>query len=262
MQTITTRQAGPILTIKLPSSAKLSIECLQHFATIVRAANVNDGISVILVEGHPGTFCEGVDLNEFMAFGDFETLTAIIKAVFSALIECEKILVAAVDGACIGLGLTMLMHFDVVYGTPESTFSAPFVDLGLVPEAASTALAPARFGYLRAFDLLCIGREISAAAAVELGLMSEVIDACELEDRAIGVARRLARKPSGALALARRLLRGDRERMLSSMAQETDTFRAQLAEPSTRRRLALIARSVRSTGDHKLAAPSETSKVA
>src|SRR5690606_38446162 len=103
----------------------------------------------------------------------------------------------------------LLFHCDLVYATPETRFMAPYVDLGAVPEAGSSLLGPQRMGYARAFELLVLGEPFTAERAQEAGLVNAIVPADELEATARKAAARLAAKPPEALALARRLLRGD-----------------------------------------------------
>ena len=118
-------------------------------------------------------------------------------------------MIAAVDGLAVGVGVTMLLHCDLVYATPAASFRTPFVDLGLIQEAGSSLLGPARLGYARAFELFCWARPWGAARAAEAGLINAVVPAGELEAKALAAARRLAAKPRAALLAARRMLKGD-----------------------------------------------------
>ncbi len=132
----------------------------------------------------------------------------------------RKPLIAAVDGNAIGIGTTMLFHCDLVYATPGATFATPFLDLGLIPEAASSLLMPQRMGYARAFAMLALGDPISADDAVAAGFVNAVVPAGDLRATALDAARQLAEKPPEALALARRLMRGDPAEVLKRIDEE------------------------------------------
>jgi enoyl-CoA hydratase/carnithine racemase len=116
-------------------------------------------------------------------------------------------MIAAVDGLAIGVGTTMLLHCDLVYATPAASLRTPFLDLGLIQEAGSSITAPARLGYPRAFELVCLGEPFSAERALQAGLINAIVPAAELEATALKAARRLAAKPRQALLTSRRLLR-------------------------------------------------------
>ena len=117
-------------------------------------------------------------------------------------------MIAAVDGLAVGVGATMLLHCDLVYATPAASFRTPFLDLGLIQEAGSSVLGPARLGYARAFELFVLGEAWSAARAAEAGLINAIVPAAELEAKALAAAKRLAAKPRAALLAARRMLQG------------------------------------------------------
>ena len=121
----------------------------------------------------------------------------------------EKPLVAAVDGIAIGIGTTMLLHCDYVVASEWSTFSAPFVDLGLTPEAGSSLLAPRLMGHQRAFELFVMGEQFDAQRAHQAGFVNKVVPAEALMDTALGYARRIAANAPLALQAAKELaLRG------------------------------------------------------
>ena len=135
----------------------------------------------------------------------------------------------AVDGLAVGVGTTMLFHCDLVFASPAASLRTPFVDLGLVPEAGSSLLAPMRMGQQRAFELLCLGEPFNGQRAYEAGIVNHVVTSEELEAAALKAAARLAMKPPGALAASRRLLRGDPAVILAQIDKETEIFAERLA---------------------------------
>ena len=159
------------------------------------------------------------------------------KAIFppggscSRLASFEKPLVAAVDGLAIGVGTTLLFHCDLVYATREARFQMPFVDLGLVPEAGSSLLAPQRFGRAKAAEFLMLGEPFGADEALRLGLVNAILPQSELLAHAMEKAAALAAKPRAALLATRRLMRGDAEAIKARMAEETHAFSAALKSP-------------------------------
>ena len=123
----------------------------------------------------------------------------------------------------------MLFHCDLVYASPKASLRTPFVDLGIVPEAGSSLLAPMRIGLQRAFELLVLGEAFDGQRAFEAGIVNRVVPSDELEPVAIEAAARLAMKPPGALLAARRLLRGDPSAVLAQIEKETEVFAERLA---------------------------------
>jgi enoyl-CoA hydratase/carnithine racemase len=198
-------------------------------ANAIRRAGDDAGIRAVLIAGVPGAFSAGNDLKDFLAYGEGGPMDE-VQGFLMALVACEKPLVAAVDGLAVGIGTTLLLHCDLVYATPRSTFRTPFVDLGLVPEAASSLLAPRQMGPQNAFALLGMGETFDAAAALEARLVYAVTPDAEGDARS--AAMRLAAKPPEALRLTRALMRGERNEIEARIQMEIDHFtdRLQTAE--------------------------------
>ena len=199
-------------------------------AGALEAANGDDTIAVNLLLGAPCIFTAGNDIGEFMRIAaKGHGLSASILRFLRALATSEKPIVAGVDGAAIGIGTTLLMHCDHVVVSDRSVFLTPFVDLALVPEAASSLIAPRLMGHVRAFDLLVMGKEFSAEAALQAGLVNRVVEPDQLEDAAKEAAATIAAKPRQAMMTARRLIRGDRSEILARIAAEAECFAERLA---------------------------------
>ncbi len=141
---------------------------------------------------------------------------------------------AAVDGVAVGVGTTMLFHCDLIYASPSAKFRMPFVDLGLVPEAASSLLVPLRVGMAKATEMLMLGDAFNAEDALRLGVINAIVPAEKLVDHALEQATRLAAKPRNALAQTRRLLRGDRADVLKRIDDEIVLFTAALQSDEAR----------------------------
>src|SRR5204862_1534215 len=125
-----------------------------------------------------------------------------------ALARAERPLVAAVQGVAVGIGTTMMLHCDYAVAASDARFSTPFVNLGLVPEAASSLLAPRLMGHRRAFELLVMGQPLDAAAALTCGLVNAVVPPSDVEAEAMKAAQHIAALPAEAVAASRRLMRG------------------------------------------------------
>src|SRR5271154_2797821 len=151
------------------------------------------------------------------------------------LAEFEKPLVAAVDGLAIGIGTTLCFHCDLVYATPESRFQMPFVNLGLVPEAGSSLLAPQRFGRAKAAEFLLLAEPFDAKEAHALGLVNALVPQAELIAHAMAKAAALAAKPRAALLATRRLMRGDAKALKARMAEEMHAFAEALKSEEARK---------------------------
>src|SRR5229473_2937257 len=184
----------------------------------------SNSIRAVLLTAEGSTFTAGNDLAEFMSIsGD---LAASPQSRFvRAITGATKPIVAAVHGRAVGIGTTMLLHCDLVYGTPDVKLSTPFVDMGLVPEAGSTLLFPTYIGLQRASALLLLGETLDAEAAVAAGLVNAIVSADELHAYALEKAQALASKAPEAFAVARRLMRGNKTQLDAHMAEERGVFR-------------------------------------
>jgi enoyl-CoA hydratase/carnithine racemase len=197
------------------------------------AAERDASVGAFVLSGKGGVFTAGNDIGDFLGFaergpGDFPAWRFVSKVA-----SFEK-LVAAVDGLAIGVGTTLLFHCDLVYATREARFQMPFVDLGLVPEAGASLLAPQRFGRAKAAEFLLLGEPFGAEEALRLGLVNAVLPQAELLGHALAKAAALAAKPRAALLATRRLLRGDPEALKVRMAEESHAFAAALKSPEAR----------------------------
>jgi enoyl-CoA hydratase/carnithine racemase len=180
-------------------------------------------IGAILFAGSGGMFTAGNDIGDFLEAsgepGEFPAFTFI-----KTLAACETPLIAAIEGLAIGIGATMMLHCDLVYAAPGTIFRLPFVDLGLVPEAASSLLLPRRIGMAKAAEYLLLGEAFDADEALRLGLVNAIVTAHELRGFAIERAGRLAAKPRAAIAATRRLMRGDGQDIQARIEEEARLF--------------------------------------
>lgn len=230
--------ADRVQTIRLTRAAKknaITSAMYSALRTALLDGDRRDDVSAHVLFGQPGAFSAGSDIVEFLArssgAGD---LSGPILEFIRTLPLIQKPLIAAVDGIAVGVGCTLLLHCDLVYATPASTFRTPFLDLGLVPEAGSSLLAPLRMGYVRAFELLVLGETFDAGRAVHAGLVNAVVPASELEAKALGAARKLAAKPPEALAHCRRLLRGEPHAVSARIDEEAAIFAQCLSSSEAR----------------------------
>jgi enoyl-CoA hydratase/carnithine racemase len=157
----------------------------------------------------------------------------------NALVEFEKPLIAAVHGAAIGGGTTMLLHCDFVYSGESTRFQMPFINLAVVPEFGSTCLLPLKIGHLRAAELILLGLPFDARRAAELGLVTQVVSDQNLLQVATETAQNLARKPAAALKASKRLLkRSFYEPTKAAMKAENEAFSVQVRSEEAKQALA------------------------
>ncbi|KIG15070.1 Enoyl-CoA hydratase [Enhygromyxa salina] len=188
-------------------------------------------VRVILLRGSEGVFTAGNDLQDFMQAPPTGTNSPVARFL-AHLVACEKPIVAAVEGPAIGIGVTMLLHCDLVYAGESARFHMPFVNLGLCPEAGSSYLLPRLMGYQRAAELLLLGEPFTAQVAYEYGLINQVLADAAVLDRAHSIAVSLSKKPPAALRNSKRLMRdGYRAAVTQAMAAEFESFGAGLTSP-------------------------------
>jgi enoyl-CoA hydratase/carnithine racemase len=222
-----------------------SIDTFDAVAEAVQAADNSPSISSTVLLGAPKCFCYGADVS---IFNEVQTLSEISESAlrfFRALINSKKPLIAGIDGLAAGVGMTMLLHFDAIFATPNSSFKAPFVEWGLIPDAASTTLLPEAIGYRRTFDLLCLGSELTAEEALRIGLITRVVSEEELDATVFNAARHLARLPSRSVRTARELLRQDRGRLMRKARTENNLFQVLLEDVATQQRLRVRGRAIK-----------------
>ncbi len=200
----------------------------------LREAAASKAIRAIVLAGAPGAFCAGADIGEFLESAQSGGLRPKTVEFLHTLARNEKPLVAAVGGLAVGIGTTMLLHCDYVVAATNATFATPFSRLGLIPEAASSLLAPRRMGHARAFSMLVMGRPLTAQAAKEAGLVNEVVDAAAVDDVALKAAQDIAALPPGAIAVSRSLLRGELDDVVKRIDTEIALFRERLQSDEAR----------------------------
>ena len=180
-------------------------------------------------------FSAGSDLNDFLhAAQHMEGLRPAVGRFLRGLVHTEKPVVAGVQGVAVGIGMTMLLHFDYVVAATNARFSAPFAKLGVVPEAGSSLLAPRLMGARRAFALLVMGRPMDAEEAKAVGLVNIVVPPGEVEDEVMKAAREIAALPAEAVAVSRRLIHGSPAEIMKRTIEEAEIFRARLRSPEAR----------------------------
>jgi enoyl-CoA hydratase/carnithine racemase len=229
------RDDGGIRMVRMNRPDKknaLTATMYDAMAAALTGTRTDQSVRCVMIAGTPGAFCAGNDLDEFrQAAADGEGLGDPVLRFLHALAYCERPLVAAVDGFAVGVGTTMLMHCDYVVASRNARFTTPFVGLGLVPEAASTLLAPRLMGPRRAFAMLVMGEPLDAAGAQSIGLVNAVADGADVEAQALAAARKIAALPPEAVLASRRMIRGEPGELAERIDLEADFFRERLQSP-------------------------------
>ncbi|MGE0739993.1 MAG: enoyl-CoA hydratase-related protein [Hyphomonadaceae bacterium] len=200
-------------------------------ADSIEAAGKDEGVRCILFTAAGDFFSAGNDLKDFAAqsAGEFQGPRHVERFLESS-IRSEKPLVAAVQGHGVGVGTTMLFHCDLVYIAETARLTTPFIDLGLVPENASSITMVQRLGYARAFAMLGLNEPLLGKDAAACGLANAALPAAEVEARARAAAHALAKKPPGAMRHTKALMR-DTEVLAAQMKKEMRIFGERLRSP-------------------------------
>jgi enoyl-CoA hydratase/carnithine racemase len=220
---ISTVKADGILTIefnRLEKKNAITATMYQMMADALKDGESDSSVRAILITGKPEIFTAGNDLDDFLKNPPTVSGDRPVTQFMRALSGASKPVVAAVAGAAIGIGTTMLMHCDLVYAADNAKFSLPFTQLGLCPEFASSMLLPQLVGYQRAAEKLMLGEPFSAQEALQMGFVSKVVAAAELAAFAHAQAAKLAALPASSLRTTKRLMKGDQSAAINARMQE------------------------------------------
>ncbi len=194
------------------------------------SAESDSAIRVILLTGTGDTFTSGNDIKDFQQRASSRNSTA-ASPFLTALSTLKKPLVAAVNGAAIGVGTTMLAHCDLIVAARSARFVMPFTRLGLVPEAGSSLLFPQLLGHQKAAAMLLLGDALDADAALAAGFVYQVVDDAELMTAARAVAQRLAALPPQAIRQTKHLMRRGKPELTARIGEELELFRERVYSP-------------------------------
>jgi len=235
---IKTAVLNGVATIEIARPEKknaLTVAMYQAMHDALVAAKADNAVRAVLITGQPGIFTSGNDIEDFMLRAPGQGSDALDTPVFRfmrALLDCDKPVVAAVTGAAIGIGTTMLLHCDFVYVSDEARLAMPFVALGLVPEFASSLVVPQLMGHRLAAEKLLLGDPFTPEQAVECGIANAVIPGTEVVNHARRVAERFNSLPPGAVRQAKALMRAPQnEEILKVIRTEGAIFATRLRSP-------------------------------
>jgi enoyl-CoA hydratase/carnithine racemase len=229
---IKTATLNGVATIEIARPEKknaITGEMYHQMAAALDAAKADGAVRAVLITGQPGIFTSGNDIDDFMKRPAGEPPAYVFMR---ALMGFDKPVIAAVTGAAIGIGTTLLLHCDFVYVSDEARLAMPFVSLGLVPEFASSLIVPQLMGNVRAAEKLLLGDPFTGADAVECGIANAVLPANEVVNHARRVAERFNGLPPGAVRDSKRLMRSARAKLATeTIAAEGEVFGARLRSP-------------------------------
>jgi enoyl-CoA hydratase/carnithine racemase len=237
MPLILTERTDGVLRVELDRPEKknaITIAMYQALGDALESASGDAGVRAVLLHGKPEVFSSGNDVADFLAdpprgedFAPFRFLRV--------LAHFDKPLVAAVSGAAIGIGTTLLLHCDLVYAAAGARFQLPFASLGLAPEAASSLLLPRLAGWQKAAELLMLGEPFTAEAAHAIGLVNRIVAPEALLETATSAARALAAKPPAALRATKALMKQAlMAEVDAAMAREIREFTERLRSPEAK----------------------------
>jgi enoyl-CoA hydratase/carnithine racemase len=235
---------GGVMTLTLQRPEKknaLTGAMYDALSDALVQAEADTSVRVILFQGDGDSFTAGNDLADFASQAKGESSVDSPAHRFIEIVsKVTKPLVAAAHGNAVGVGTTMLLHCDLVYLADNARLITPFVNLALVPEAASSWLLPLRIGHARAYAMFALGEPMEAAAALACGLANAVLPQSELRKRAHDAAIALTKRPAGSLSLTKKLMR-DHQRIAAQIAEEGQLFKERLKTPEAREAFAAFA---------------------
>jgi enoyl-CoA hydratase/carnithine racemase len=226
-----------VLTITFNRPAKknaITAAMYQALADALHAGETNPSVRAILIVGQPEIFTAGNDLDDFLKsppHADDSPVFRFLQIISTA----QKPIVAAVRGAAVGVGTTMLLHCDLVYAGRSAKFSMPFVQLGICPEAASSLLLPQLVGFRQAAAKLLLGEAFGADEALAIGFVNQVLDDDAVVEHARAQAIKLARLPMTSIRTTKWLMKGDAAADVAArMQKEGAAFREMLGAPEAK----------------------------
>jgi len=239
-------KAGGVLTLTLNRPEKKNALTGEMYAALgdaIDGAPDDPKVRCILIQANGDMFTAGNDLSDFAAANRGETPAGERRggtALITALARAKTPIVAAVQGRAVGVGVTMLLHCDLVYIAEDALLTTPFVNLALVPEAASSILLPARIGHARAFSMFVLGEAVNGRQAADWGIANAALPAGEVQARARAAAEAVATRPPASVGITKQLMR-DSARYLARIEEEGAHFGAQLRSPEAKEAFAAFA---------------------
>ncbi|BBB97724.1 MULTISPECIES: enoyl-CoA hydratase-related protein [Bradyrhizobium] len=230
------------LTLQRPEKKNALTGAMYNvMSAALKQVEADASVRVILFQGDGDSFTAGNDLADFASQARGESAVDSPAHTFIETIsKVGKPIVAAVQGNAVGVGTTMLLHCDLVYLAENARLITPFVNLALVPEAASSWLLPLRIGHARAYAMFALGEPMDAQGALASGLANAVVPQPDLRKRAHDAAIALTRRPAGSLGMTKKLMR-EQQKIAAQIAEEGVLFKERLTTPEAREAFAAFA---------------------
>ncbi|QYJ86734.1 enoyl-CoA hydratase [Shewanella mesophila] len=229
-------QGVRIITINRPDKRNaLNLDMYTQLTEYLIQGESDNGINAFMIKGQTDCFTSGNDVADFLKNSNLGPDHPAFKFLFT-LLDLDKPIVAAVTGAAVGIGTTLLLHCDLVYADNSAKFQLPFVNLALVPEAGASLLLPRLVGPQKAAELLLLGESFNADDAYQMNLVNKIIPSDSLFDYAKTQAIKLAQKPPQALQASRKLMRYDQEIVRAQMNKELKEFAIRLQSDEAKER--------------------------
>jgi len=252
---IDTGKQGGVMTLcfnRIQKKNAITAAMYQAMANALADAESDDAIRVVLITGHPQVFTAGNDLEDFMKNPPLCADSPVFQFMHQ-MVRATKPVVAAVSGAAVGIGTTLLLHCDLVYAADNARFSMPFVQLGLCPEFASSLLLQQTAGFQRAAEKLMFGESFTAADAREMGLINQIVSVDALPDFAHAQALKLAALPVHSVRTTKRLMRADsRLQIEARIAEENAAFSRLLQAPESRDAIAAFFKKRKAGASYRI----------
>lgn len=228
MQHIAIEQYGHILTLTINRPDKknaLTRDMYLSLANAINYAGHDEDARVIIIKGTDGVFTAGNDMHDFIsATQQTDADVNETEQFMRALMECELPIIAQVEGLAIGIGATLLLHCDFVYCARNTILKTPFINLGLVPEYASSYIMPRLMGHVKASEWLLLGESVTAESAKDMGMVNEVLETEALQAKVMQTAQKLAVLPQAALRQSKRLMKANTIAVKDHMYAELKIF--------------------------------------
>ena len=226
---------GRTMTVQICRPEKknaLTTDMYRDLTFAIHKFEADDHYRAFVIFGDSESFSAGNDIKDFIAHEEND-LPEHIEKFLSALTQAEKPLLAGVSGLAIGIGVTMLLHCDLVYATADATFQLPFLKLGLVPEAGSSLILPQLVGHRRASELLYFGEAFDAETAKEIGLVNRIAETETLREVTLKAAEKIASLPPDAVRRTKQLLRSSEDNLSARIEKEFEAFKICLKSPES-----------------------------
>ncbi|MDN4504164.1 enoyl-CoA hydratase [Alteromonadaceae bacterium BrNp21-10] len=226
-------QSLHIIINRAEKKNSLTYAMYAELAEAIEAAKDNDNIRVIRISGAGDCFTAGNDLADFVSAAKNADVSPTVRFM-KALMQCPKPVVAQVHGLAVGIGTTLLLHCDLVYCATGTKFVLPFINLGLVPEYASSYLLPKLAGHHKAAEWLMLGEPFDAEQAQQCGLVNGVLPIAELSSYVDTIIAKLVAKPHFAMQQTKALMKSQHQQVLTHMDEELDIFIEQLSSEAAK----------------------------